>query len=208
MGCSVNERRRVEGVSLIELLVVVAIIGTVAGLAAPAIGTAMANQRTYELAADVVRIYDHARLEAVGSGRATAVRYDNAANLNQGGLTMFSGFTASCPSNPATWNALLSSPCAALSGCLDQVVPASKPDKYYITDNPVGVFDLCFEPNGSVWFRADTNSFLDANLLGTAIGPFNNGAARLTIERRQGASAVGVKRTVVVPIGGQPRIQR
>src|SRR5690606_31833563 len=69
-----------DGFTLMEAMVVVAIIGLSAAIAAPAISNAMANRRANEAQHALVRLGARARSEAMAYGRAHVLVYQAGAN--------------------------------------------------------------------------------------------------------------------------------
>lgn len=68
-------RGKRAGFTLVELMVVLAIMGVTVGLAVPSMNGAMADRRVGMVARDIVRIYRQARYSSMAYGRAHGVSF-------------------------------------------------------------------------------------------------------------------------------------
>lgn len=96
-------RRRfgATGFSLLEMMVVLAIIGIVAGIAMPSMRDLLANQRTKSAALDVLTTVMLAKGEAIKRGTEISIKAPSD-DLNQGWCVIF-GTAADCdPAAPGT----------------------------------------------------------------------------------------------------------
>ncbi len=206
---------RVRGFSLVELMVVIAIIGIGAALAAPAISTAMAERRASQASLDVVRLARRARSETMAFGRASLLRFNNFGSAgSQGSLRMFRGRTPSC--RTSNWDAavggippIISGFCPASSMCVDLVDLSDT--KYDTGTHTVELrapgtsnHDICYEPNGAMMFRYAGGAWLDNN----AATADNAGGIRMHVQRKVSGVVEGSDRWIVFPWGGTPRILR
>ena len=82
-----------RGISLIEILIVLAIIGLVSVLAYPAMVSTMAEQRLHRRANEIVQAMQFARFQAVFRGRPYIVRPAPVQNRPGGTLRIFEGMT-------------------------------------------------------------------------------------------------------------------
>ena len=188
------QARAESGFTIMELLVVVIIIGVVAALAAPTIGTALANRRTNELALDVVRMVRHARSSSMGHGVAHVLSFTD------GHLEVWRGENNRCNGND--WATLLSADCGATSRCTDYLDPdAISSSSTYTAAISNGITFLCFEPTGQMyWSDSTTAAFSNLNTVG--------GALTVTVERSFGGATQGVSKQVIIPFGGDARVRR
>ena len=75
MPCQSNTRRK--GFTLIELMVVLAVMGVLVSAALPSVGDGLADQRVAMVARDVVSLFQRARYMSMAYGRAHQVLYMN-----------------------------------------------------------------------------------------------------------------------------------
>ncbi len=193
-----------HGFTLMELLIVIIIIAVSAGLAAPAIGTAMAERRVAQAALDLVRIGRQARSEALGYGRAHVLRFTNSSSVGVlGRVRVFRGINNGCNTND--WVTIM----AAASM---QIEDFDMSDQQYQVGShsiqlraPNDPLDVCFEGSGVVRYRSGATAtgngrFTDANTVG--------GGFVVTLQRQVDGTSAGVVRRVILPLGGQPRVLR
>lgn len=188
------------GFTLMEMMVVVAIIGISAALAAPALSEAMANRRANEATQTLVRVGARARSEAMLYGRAHLMMFSLA---DRGTVTTWRGRVDLCSAN--AWDTIVTGgACETLPDCLDTAPMSAFGTATNVVemtmDTPAA---LCFQPNGEM-FRSSAG-------LGRAMGWSTlgiNGGVRFTFQRKQSGVSVGVPRIVVFPLGGTPRVVR
>ncbi|MEO0321362.1 MAG: type II secretion system protein [Myxococcota bacterium] len=197
--------RRQGGFSLIELMVVLLIIITAVGLAAPTIRDALASNRQQELALAIVRIAREARAQAASTGRAHLLEFNAAGAAGRGQFFLWRGTTNVCRNND--W-AVIRAPldCAANPNCRDIVdsedIEAGSSMRLQLAASIAGGGTFCYEPTGGMlWPIGGLINF-------TALNP-GGGAVTMQVQMQDtDGTPVGVNRNVVFPIGGDARIQR
>lgn len=191
-------RTRTQGFTLMEALIVVAVISISAGIAAPALSRAMANRRANEATHSLVRIGARARSEALVYGRAHLLRY---ADATDGRVELWRGRLDRCSAND--WATIVSADCNADPDCLDAVDMTS----FASTSHSVrmrlpgaSAADLCFEPSGESYVST-------TGLFGTT-PPSGTDGVLFTLQRLESGADAGPLRRVVFPFAGTPRIAR
>jgi len=131
-----------RGVSLIEILIVLTIMGVVSALAYPAMSSAMAEQRLHTGANDIVQVLQFARFQAVLRGRPYVVQVSTTDDRPGGSLRVFEG------QSPWSCTDLAADPSRTL------VLPGShdEGDVGLNLHRPTG--SICFKPDGRAY---DTN---------------------------------------------------
>lgn len=187
-----------KGFTLIELLVVVAVIAVMAGLAAPAIGRAMAERRANQAMVDVMRLLRRARSEAAAYGRAHLLQFFAA---DGGSMQLYRGRNNGCNSN--NWVAIIDSGCDGNAMCVGQVAMttfARGDSSITMAEAGGGNVFVCFQPSGAtMWF--------DGVTFAGATPPTTGFVFSLTPRDGYGAER-GVIRRVALPFGGDARVLR
>jgi len=209
--------------SLIELMVVVAIIGVMAAAIAPGLSLLVADNRQSGSAMDLVRFSRRARALSLSTGVAHLMRFQEARSGNLGRIELFAGMTSKCQQTPwaVAFAAAAGSPLAAVdvydmafynrSGAaaptdLDanrQVIllraalspPAAAPI-------PQANAQICYQPNGETYFLASANAADAGTPLGRQALPL-----MFTISRTYNAAPQGIARQIMFPVGGNARMR-
>lgn len=187
-----------QGFTLMEAMVVVAIIGISAAIAAPALTQAMANRRANEAQHELVRIGARARSESMAYGRAHLLTFAPGAN---GTVALWRGRSNLCNGN--AWGTIMAaaSTCADNPSCVDAIA-MSRYDvgSHSVVMEMTGGPWLCFQPDGQVFAAAAGARFAPAGV-GTE-------AATFTFTHYSGGTDDNSVRQVVFPFGAAPRIAR
>ena len=199
-----DTRAREAGFTLMEAMVVVAVIAISAAIAAPAMSRAMADRRAGEGNHSIVRIVARAQSESIAYGRAHLLRYSDASDGGSNGrLELWRGNLDRC--SAVDWATTVSGACASTQSCVDLV----DMDVYEFAHHSVEMRmpgatggDLCFEPDGDTFYRNGTTGVFGLT------PPAGIDGIRFTITRLEGGTAAGVQRAVVVPFGGPARVVR
>jgi prepilin-type N-terminal cleavage/methylation domain-containing protein len=191
------------GFTLIELMLVIAVIAVSAALAMPAIGGAIAEQRGANASYDLVRLGRRARAEASAYGRAYQLSFTQVVGGGVGSFTLLRGTSPRCNSND--WVAIRSGgTCAENPMCVDSLdMRRHKTEGSEIRARSPGLgawIQLCFEPEGTMSYRrASLGPFVthNTNLI--------RGGARFCFQRFRNGVRTGVGRWVIFPLGGDAR---
>lgn len=197
-----HRRRRLEGFTLLEMMIVVVIIGISAAIAAPAITRAMAISRADRANHDVLRVMRFARAQSIAYGRSFLVHFVGA---GRGRIELWQGTSSAC--RLENWSVVMGTgTCAAPSfpsgNCVDYVDSASYDALlHHSVSFDSAATDVCFQPNGEALTRPS------ANLTGPFAYPVT-GAFLITTNRLEDGVAILPSRGAIVPISGAPRSMR
>lgn len=207
-----ERRTRLQGLTLIELMVVLVVMGVLVGAALPAMGNAIADRRVANVARDIVGLFNRARYMSVAYGRAHQVHYFNGAGIGAqpwafetirgtGGACFVSSFASG-------GNVIGDFDCSDADHwrCVDRLyaddydpTPADA-DFVMVDGGPDEVF--CYE-GGVNNYLMNNGAALDADWLTAP----SRAARGFVIFRQRGNNDVGVARKVVIPFGsGAPRV--
>jgi prepilin-type N-terminal cleavage/methylation domain-containing protein len=219
--------RRLQGFTLIELMVVATVIGVSVIAFTPSFIFAMADRRASSAALEVSRVGRRARSEALGTQRAHLV-WIRPGFGGTGAIQLFRGLSAQCDIQP--W-LTLSGTCPAVGtdnvGCLENIdlndthwfhspfqirlrtIRAGRENALpaVLTDpEEIGTTGLCYEPTGTTQWMvgalADPTVFNTLNAGAAAGGAllYSVGLFNLTSN-----SVVGTPRVIAYPLGSTPR---
>lgn len=199
--------KKQSGFTLLELLIVVAVISILAASAASGFGSSLADGKTSDLAEDLVRIGRAARSRPVGTGMAHRLVYLRSATNGLGVLRLDEGNSNLC--NLAAWPTAIEAVNAIefTGGSPNTPPPAGKQVIDFSPANATPqTVEICYEPTGATLLRViATARFTEGVVVaGAALYDVVFQVTR-TID---GGASEGVVRGVVFPFGGSARIQR
>ena len=210
-----NSRKGREGLTLVELMVVLAVMGVLVSAALPSISDGFADRRVAMVARDVMSLFQRARYMSSAYGRAHQVIYesDSGTGLSDNNPWAFEtlrGTSGSCALTSfqnAGGTVLADMDCGTNWRCVDNVYPTS-----YDTDSADGdvvrvdghnYAAFCYESGSNNHVMINTVMFSDWQ-----VDPVRSGHGFLVYREIDG-HAVGVARKVLIPSGtGSPRILR
>lgn len=114
-------RRRTKGFTLFELMIVVGIVAIVVGLALPTMSQQLADQKTNQIALDIVASARLARASSTAYGRAHLMRWNPALASGQGAIELYRGINNGCNTN--NWPVITAAGCAGNVNCIEAVYP-------------------------------------------------------------------------------------
>jgi prepilin-type N-terminal cleavage/methylation domain-containing protein len=133
-GCPVIVRpRSAAGFSLLELMIVLVIIGTMSALVMPGLSEYLADTRASGAAEDVVRVLRRTRARVQETGLAHWVEFSATQSNNLGAISVWEGMNNHCMQTP--WAAVKA---AYASGTNLQFAPVETLDLGSSLYNPVG----------------------------------------------------------------------
>jgi prepilin-type N-terminal cleavage/methylation domain-containing protein len=223
LQCSVLQMNsRTDGFTLLELMIVITIMGSMAALLAPGLGEFLADARASSAAEDLVRLSRHVRARTQESGLAHLLVFSATSNDSRGlGLiTVYEGMNNHCRQTP--WAQAINGTVAdghAPVESLDMrkgsynpaatgVIPSSDDQNRPViilsvtgsVSAPTGAV-LCFEPGGRT-----LEGVGDASLGGFAFTTQTT-AISFYVKRTSNGEQHGATREVVFPAGGSARFR-
>lgn len=194
-----------RGVTLIELLAVVTIIGIFVALAMPAMGGIMQDRQAAHVADEIANMFRIARSRAAATGGAHYIRAEaggpTARFQLRSTIVAVGGPTASCvtPSwTDADSRVLKDVDLGATTGAFAGKNIMVQPTTATGSTPATGVIsEYCYTPGGMPWWRSG----------GVWQRPKGADVARFNVFRRDGATFTGLIRTVRISPAGLPSIE-
>jgi prepilin-type N-terminal cleavage/methylation domain-containing protein len=212
---------RQNGFTLLELMIVITVMGTMAALLAPGIGEFMADARASSASEDLVRLSRHLAARTRETGLAHLLIFGRTSN-DSGGLgrvRVYEGMNNHCRSTPwpqalaeveddghapieivdmAKYNFRKSSSPATIDDANRQVIALGVSNSLGAPDTAV----ICFEPSGATY----EGSSATATSTGFAFTRQAK-AIRFTVTRKVNGEDRGLSRDVLFPPGGIARFK-
>ncbi len=210
-----NSRKGREGLTLLELMVVLAVMGVLVSAAMPNIGDSFADRRVAMVAREVVSLFQRARYMSMAFGRAHQVVYQNdggtaLAGSNPYAFETLRGSSAGCALTSfkiAGGPELEEMKCADNWRCVDNLYP----DTYDPDPGDNDVIRVDGHNFATFCYEAGSNNqvFIDSVLHSNWQTDPERAGFGFLVYRRVGTDVVGVVRKVLIPAGtGTPRIMR
>ena len=209
-----RKRKSIQGLTLIELMVVLTVMGVMIGAALPTMSEALADRRVSMIARDVVGLFRRARYMSMAYGRAHRIGYTNDAGaglaLQAFGFETIRGTGGACfksgfGNTAGVWIADFD--CGANWRCVDHV--------YANTYDPVPGDNDFVRVDGWNWqtfcYESGANNqvFVNALLVTNWLTTSAQAGRGFVVYRQLDGDAIGVSRKILVPFGtGAPRIMR
>ena len=202
-----------NGYTVIELMIVVTIISLAASMTVPGLIAGMADKKASMASRKLLLLGKKAQAEAHAYRRAHVLYFNS---NNSGTVRLIRGMHGSCLRHD--WEAMGDMVSTTCGGVDDYCLWEIKANEVTMFEGwelrvrePGGAteFALCYTPSGVVWHSDSlTTNFQEAN---TEIGggaTSAGGGYRLTVEKLLDGAVNGVTRTIILPLGGTPRLVR
>lgn len=198
-----------QGFSLLELMVVVTIVAIVSALVLPGMSQASRDRRVQQAAITALDVIREVRSRAMYRGAAQMLVIQNNGNALR--FDAYEGTTSSCRMSRF----------GTVSGVLDPQTRVASLDlaaAQYTRDglwarisvpSAAAQLQVCFTPTGNAYFSNDPTVIStpnegwsnDSTIVGTG------GAYQIDVFQIQDGVELGVRRHVLIPLGGNPRMK-
>lgn len=196
------------GFSLLELMVVVTIIAVLSALVLPSMSQAMRERHAQEAAIDVADLLREVRGRAMYRGRAQTVA------IRQVGTTVrleaYEGTESSCRLSRFRLTAGTGFVEAEQIAMLDLGAAQYARDSLASSISiPAGTtfLQLCYTPMGNTFFSTTEISIPSTQWSNDNSAVGSGGAFQIDVFQSRGGTVEGVRRRVLIPLGGIPRLR-
>lgn len=206
-----RNRKSQQGLTLVELMVVLAVMGVLVSAALPSMSQGLADRRVAMVARDVVSLFRRARYMSLAYGRAHQVVY---ANDSGAGLTndawafetrRGTGGACSLTTYENGTFALDDLDCGSNWRCVDFLYA----NTYDTANDANNLIRVDGWDNTSFCYEAGSNNqvFIDTALYSNWQTPASRAGFGFVVYREISGDPVGVARKVLIPMGtGTPRV--
>jgi prepilin-type N-terminal cleavage/methylation domain-containing protein len=218
----VGMAKRQAGFTLIEMMIVITVMGTMAALLAPGIGEYIADARATAASEGLVRVSRHVRARAQETGLAHLLIFGNtkdaAGAYGLGRMLVYEGMNNHCRQTP--WGQA-----TAANGAANGHAPVEALDLGDTSYNPrlggtanptvddlgrhvvglsaadgLAAYTFCFEPSGAIWLGTPDATPTSGFKFARQVRPVT-----FSVRRTLNGTARGVTRNVVFQPGGIAR---
>ncbi|UCF47720.1 MAG: prepilin-type N-terminal cleavage/methylation domain-containing protein [Myxococcales bacterium] len=209
-----ESRKKQEGLTLVELMVVLAVMGVLVSAALPSMGEGLADRRVAMVARDVVSLFQRARYMSMAYGRAHQVLYTNDSGTGLStqayAFETLRGTGGACSLTTFENSggiALTDLDCGNNWRCVDHMYAntydADPSDNDLVRVDGWKDTTFCYEAGSNNQVFVDTVLFANWQNANAQAG------FGFLIYREVGGNAQGVARKVLIPLGaGSPRVLR
>jgi len=208
---ALKSRKRVQGLTLVELMVVLAVMGVLVSAALPSMSQGFADRKVAMVARDVVALFRRARYMSMAYGRAHRIVYDNDSGA---GLTdepwafeTIRGVAGACALNDFTANAfdLNELDCGNNPRCTDYLYA----NTYDSDPNDNDLVRVDGWSGATFCYEAGSNNqvFIGTSLFSNWQTDVGRAGFGFVVYRERDGDPFGVARKVLIPMGtGTPRV--
>ena len=212
VSVALKSRKRVQGLTLVELMVVLTVMGVLVSAALPSMSQGFADRKVAMVARDVVALFRRARYMSMAYGRAHRVEYENDSGTGLAddpwAFETIRGVAGACSLNDFTANTmnLTDLRCDLNDRCADflyaNTYDSDPGDNDAVRVDGFSNSTFCYEAgsNNQVYIGTELRSNWQTGAVGRAGFGF-------IVYRERDNEIIGVVRKVLIPMGtGTPRV--